>query len=60
MDKEKDKLDESAMISGIIVEIECLSILFLRWLGNTEMIVAYSSMKIVLCATIFILTELRR
>lgn len=56
----KDELAESAMIARIIVGIECLFILSLRWLGNAEMIVVYSGMAIVLCAALLILAKLLR
>lgn len=60
MAMEKDELNESAMISRIIVGIECLFILFLQWLGNTEIIIVYSGMAIVLCAVLLILAKLAK
>ena len=58
MDMENDELQESKMMSRIIVGMEFSVILFLKWLGNVEMLVAYSSLAIVLCAILLVLAKL--
>ena len=58
MDMENDELQKTKTIARIIVGIEFSVILFLKWLGNAEMLVAYSCLAIVLCAILLVLAKL--
>lgn len=58
MDMENDELQNSKIMSRIIVVLEFSVILFLNYLGINEMIVAYSSLAIILCAVLLILAKL--
>lgn len=58
MDMENDELQESKTMSRIIVGLEMSVIVFFKWLGGVEMIVAYVSLAIVLCAILLVLAKL--
>ncbi len=58
MNMETDEVQESKTMSRIVVSMEISVILFLKWLGNAEMIVAYLSLAIVLCAILLVLAKL--
>lgn len=58
MDLEQDELHNLKTMARVIVALELLAILFLEWLGNAEMIIVYSSMAIILCATLLIVAKL--
>lgn len=57
IDMENDELQESKTMSRIIVSMEFCVILFLVWMGNAEVIVAYLSLAIVLCAILLIMAK---
>lgn len=57
IDMENDELQESKALSRIIVCMEFCVILFLVWMGNADVIVAYLSLAIVLCAILLIMAK---
>lgn len=58
MDMENDELQNSKKMSRIIVASEFSIILFLRWTGCSKMIIAYSSLAIILCTILLIFAKL--
>lgn len=58
MELEVDEMHNLKTTARVIVILEILAIFFLRWLGNTEMIITYSSLAIILCATLLIIAKL--
>lgn len=58
MDLEVEEAHELKISARIIVVLEILAIFFMKWLGNMELIITYSSMAIILCATLLIIAKL--
>lgn len=58
MDMGQEELQDSKAMARIIVCIELASILFLKWLGDNEILISYACLAVILCAILLIVAKI--